>query len=74
MNYESELKHEIKKLVTRRHFFRDCGMGLGSVALASLLNNNATAQIRNPLAPKQPHFKGKAKRVIYLFQVAGLRN
>ena len=68
MNYETELKQEYKKLVTRRHFFRDCGMGLGSVALASLLNDNAAAQIRNPLAPKQPHFKGKAKRVIYLFQ------
>ena len=23
---------------TRRHFFRECGVGLGSIALASLLN------------------------------------
>ena len=68
MNYENELKQEIKKLVTRRHFFRDCGVGLGSVALASLLNDSALAQVRNPLAPKQPHFKAKAKRGIYLFQ------
>jgi uncharacterized protein (DUF1501 family) len=69
MNYETEIKHEYKKLVTRRHFFRECGIGLGSMALASLLNKDAAAQsAKNPLAVKAPHFKAKAKRVIYLFQ------
>jgi uncharacterized protein (DUF1501 family) len=29
---------------------------------------NPQSAIANPLAPKQPHFPGKAKRVIYLFQ------
>src|SRR5262245_17283177 len=53
---------------TRRQFFRDCGVGVGSMALASLLNDAAfaAAAADNPLAPKPPHFPAKAKRVIYL--------
>ncbi|HMX29040.1 MAG TPA: DUF1501 domain-containing protein, partial [Blastocatellia bacterium] len=67
MNHQDEIKLEYKKLVTRRHFFKDCGIGLGSLALGSLLNKDVLAQAKNPLAPKAPHFKAKAKRVIYLF-------
>lgn len=55
--------------VTRRHFLRDSGLGLGSLALTRLLNDGAVAAAsgaENPLAPKQPHFQPKAKRVIYL--------
>ena len=53
---------------TRRHFFQDCGVGLGGIALASLLNENLFAETApaNPLAPKKPHFPAKAKAVIYL--------
>jgi uncharacterized protein (DUF1501 family) len=77
MNHHDELCNELKKLYTRRWFFKECGLGLGSIALASLLNRQATARpqsaIRNlpsnnPLAPKKPHFAPKAKRVICLFQ------
>lgn len=72
MNLEHELRAEYAKLVTRRWFFRQCGVGLGSVALASLLGaesaRGATApRPSNPLAPKQPQFNPKASRVIYLF-------
>src|SRR2546422_1959778 len=72
MNYQSELRAEYAKLLTRRWFFRQCGVGLGSIALGSLLEgeNAFGAKLpsaRNPLAPKEPHFKPKAKRVIYLF-------
>ena len=60
------------KLVTRRWFFQECGVGLGAIALSQLLGLTAQAAtdkpaVRNPLAPKQPHYKPKAKRVIYLF-------
>jgi hypothetical protein len=62
-------------LRTRRHFFRDCGIGLGTMALASLLNadNRATASpaAAHPLAPKKPHFPAKAKNVIFLFMAGG---
>src|SRR5262249_41589250 len=56
-------------LQTRRHFFKDCAVGLGSMALASLLNEGKAAapQLHNPLAPRLPHFAAKAKAVIYLF-------
>jgi hypothetical protein len=50
---------------TRRHFFQDCGVGLGKIALASLCAG-ATARAGS-LAPGTTHFAAKAKRVIYLF-------
>lgn len=46
----------------RRWFLKDCGVGLGALALRSL-----AAAPANPLAPKIPHFAPKAKRVIFLF-------
>src|SRR6185436_11768385 len=72
MKYQADLQTEYKKYITRRWFFRDCGVGLGSIALASLLGaDKAVAaskpNLLNQLAPKKPHHKAKAKRVIYLF-------
>jgi hypothetical protein len=60
---------ELMQTATRRHFLKDSALGLGTVALASLLGDSAPAAPAtpvNPLAPKKPHFEGKAKRVIYL--------
>ena len=57
---------------TRRHFFRDCGVGLGSIALASLMERDASASSSaNPIAPKRPHFEPKAKAVIFIFMAGG---
>ena len=58
---------------TRRHFFRDCAVGVGSIALASLLGNGKTqaSDAANPLDPRPGHFPGKAKSVIYLFMAGG---
>ena len=55
--------------IARRHFLRDCGVGLGKMALAGLLTDafSTTARAANLLAPKPPHFPAKAKRVIHLF-------
>ncbi len=50
--------------ISRRWFFEQCGVGLGSIALSQLLQGS---EIADPLAPKQPHFPPKAKRVIFLF-------
>ena len=50
--------------ITRRHFFGKSSVGIGTAALASLLNENATAAD----LPGISHFAPKAKRVIYLFQ------
>ena len=75
MNHADELRSEFGKLVARRWFLRQCGVGLGSIALASLLGTEKTfgaltPKTLNPLASKPPQFPAKAKRVIYLFMGA----
>src|SRR5882757_285427 len=61
------------KLVSRRWFFEQCGVGLGAVALGNLLAGSSEAAPAasvapdDPLRPKQPHFAPKAKNVIFLF-------
>ncbi len=62
------LYEEYLKARTRRQFFRDCSVGLGTLALASLLNERLLAEPArdDPLAPKPPHFPARAKRIIFL--------
>lgn len=50
----------------RRDVLRGSANGFGALALQSML---ARAGTLNPMAPKQPHFPGKAKSVIFLFMV-----
>ena len=59
---------------SRRWFLKECGLGLGKIALGSLLANAftsnsraATAAVTDLLKPRAPHFPGKAKHVIHLF-------
>src|SRR5262245_46444601 len=59
---------------TRRHFFEECGAGIGKIALASLMTGafrprTAAASIPggNPMAPREAHFPSRVKSVIYLF-------
>src|SRR5438105_1323076 len=59
-------------MITRRHFFRECGVGVGKIALAGLLTGAlarraGAAPAGNLLAPRRPHFAPRAKRVIHLF-------
>lgn len=72
---------------TRRHFFRNCGVGVGSLALGSLLRDEAARggaalpspvgpaaandRSSNPLAPRPGHRPARAKNVIYLFMAGG---
>src|SRR5262245_36075982 len=62
--------------VTRRHFFSRCALGLGSIALGSLLNERrafaaTSTPLANPMAPRQPMFAPRAKNIIYLFMAGG---
>jgi hypothetical protein len=63
-------QHEIRRFDTRRHFLANSGLGLGAIALQSLLGNRATAapelDADHPLTPKAPPLPAKVKRVIYL--------
>jgi len=66
---------------TRREFLWQGGGGFASVALAGMLGGDffarqsiaadGVAEWKNPLAPKQPHFAAKVKRVIFLFMYGG---
>jgi uncharacterized protein (DUF1501 family) len=76
MNCQAHLyRGQDRKLVTRRWFFQQCGVGLGAMALGQLFQQKGYAVSApaglNPLAPKKPHHAAKAKRVIYLFQAGG---
>ena len=63
------------RLTTRRRFLQQCGTGMGALALASLLNENLFAADAKSGAsgdaPVGPHFKPKAKNIIYLFMSGG---
>lgn len=70
-----QIAEEYQRFVTRRWFFKQCGVGLGAIALHDLLGKgpaaDAASPAGNPLAPKLPHFAAKAKRVIFLFMAGG---
>ena len=62
--------------LTRRHFFGRCALGLGGIALASLLDDQKIlgADVpapASPMSPKPPHFQPRAKNIIYLFMAGG---
>src|SRR6266699_5163973 len=68
--------HPDLRFLTRRQFFSRCALGLGSIALASLLKEQelfgaASAASVNPMASRPPHFPAKAKNIIYLFMAGG---
>jgi hypothetical protein len=69
MNCQSHLYTGLTpQAVSRRWFLKDCGLGLGAIALRSLLPGTSAASLpANPLAPKKPHFTPQAKNVIFLF-------
>jgi Protein of unknown function (DUF1501) len=60
--------------ITRRHFFREAGFGIGSLALASLMRERlfaftpeADAVLSQAARAVAPKIAAKAKQVIYLF-------
>jgi len=66
-------RHEQMMMINRRQFFGRAVTGIGSLALASLLNPRLFADGPGSLAPGDgllgaPHFAPTAKRIIYLFQ------
>lgn len=65
---------------TRRAMLRNSAAGFGGVALSALLGQSAallgqpaqaTPASLNPLAPREPHFRPRAKRIIFLFMWGG---
>ena len=64
---------QFRRIQSRRKFFRDCAGGIGTIALAQLLEQDARAAAveQNPLAPRRPHFPAKAKNIIFMFMEGG---
>ncbi len=56
---------------TRRRFLRQCGTGMGALALGSLLDDKLFAADSSLPVLGKPHFAPKAKNIIYLFQSGG---
>jgi Protein of unknown function (DUF1501) len=60
---------------SRRDFLRRAAHGFGGLALATMFADEAAAApskgVINPFLPKDPHFKPKAKSVIFLFMEGG---
>ena len=74
---------ELQKKMDRREFFTKTSLGLGAIALSSLMGKNILANEPSALAnpsplihtqgglPGIPHFLPKAKRIVYLFMSGG---
>jgi hypothetical protein len=70
------MNHKLEHLqnISRRHFLLESALGLGAVALGGFMGgcgpkdsaSKNLASVADPMAPKPPHFPGKAKRVIYM--------
>lgn len=71
-----EAEEATTRLHTRKHFLKQCSFGFGGLALGSFLQSCGMGSTKtttktlfdpaHPLAPKLPHFPGRAKSVIYL--------
>jgi len=69
----SEAQYAAMHHHTRRHFIKESAMGLGALALGSLLGCgnkssvvNSLFDAANPLSPRPPMFPGKARAVIFI--------
>ncbi|MEM9327281.1 MAG: twin-arginine translocation signal domain-containing protein, partial [Bacteroidota bacterium] len=63
----------LEQKMDRRQFLSKTSLGLGALALGSLISPEAKA-MSDPSGlglPGLPHFAPKAKRVVYLFQSGG---
>jgi Protein of unknown function (DUF1501) len=67
-------------LFDRRRWLRNSGLGIGSLALTSVMkdahllsadSSNSATDSGNSMAPRTPHFEPKAKRIIHIFANGG---
>jgi uncharacterized protein DUF1501 len=68
MNCQNHLYRNLPpQALARRWFLKECGVGLGSIALADLVGARSALAESNKLAPAVPELKPRAKNVIFLF-------
>ncbi len=59
------------RLATRRQLFRDCGVGLGSIALTQMINRSSSSAAGTSGSLGVLHHPARAKNVIVLFMAGG---
>jgi hypothetical protein len=68
MNCQQHLYQNVPpRELARRWFLKECGLGLGAIALNQLSGGATVHPAIDPLAARQPHLAPRAKNVIYLF-------
>ncbi len=67
------MKADMNGMMHRRAMLQRCGLGAGALGLHGLLHEEGllAAPAADPLAPRKPHFAGKARRVIWIFVNGG---
>jgi len=68
MSITKEEQHAYLHHVTRRHFLKSAGAGLGAIAFSALRASPTSA---STISVVGPHFAPKAKRVIFLHMAGG---
>ena len=72
LEHELEYRRATIRNLSRRDALLKMGAGLGGIGLAGMMDQaGAEPASTSPLAPKKPHFKPRAKRVIQLFMPGG---
>ena len=62
---------DLLRAFTRRHLFEKCGVGLGAIALSTLLGERSKAETASQMDVHPPHHAPRAKAVIFLFMAGG---
>jgi hypothetical protein len=62
---------DLLRAFTRRHLFEKCGIGLGAIALSTLLDERSKAETASQMDVHPPHNAPRAKAVIFLFMAGG---
>jgi hypothetical protein len=70
MSRSQRVPAALRGRLSRRQVLKTAGAGFGYLALAALLGEDAACgaeRMPGPLAPKPPHFRVRARRIIFLF-------
>ena len=65
------MKHDSPASISRRHWLQRSSCGFGILGLIGSLTGDLAAKPAAALAPKRPHFRPRARRVIFLFMHGG---
>jgi hypothetical protein len=72
--FQNHARSRLLKQTTRRHFFQNCGIGIGAIALGALLRESdpsGRALARSSPTSQEVHHTPRAKAVIFLFMAGG---